>query len=121
MLMKDNKKSKYAHEMQRIKDLSALNRVLKKGDIENALLSNATKDSETISDNVIDNMLDQVEKGKNNQRDLEIVERLTSETKGGRVTKKTNVRIKKVGKKVKVQRKVHMKKTQKKGKKAGRR
>lgn len=112
--MKDNKKSKYALEMQRIKDLSALNRVLKKGDIENALLSNATKDSETISDNVIDSMLDQVEKGKTNQRDIEVVERLTKETGTARMSKRKTTRIRKVGKKIRVQRKVHIKKTPKK-------
>ncbi|MDE1762575.1 MAG: hypothetical protein KGH78_05320, partial [Candidatus Micrarchaeota archaeon] len=77
-------------------------------------LSNATKDSETISDSVIDNMLGQLDKGKaGSQRDLEIVERLTTETKDSRISKRKSVKVKRSGRSFSVRKKVHMKKMKK--------
>jgi hypothetical protein len=72
------KNSKYAAELAKIKELRALDAILKKGDIENALLSNSAKDSEPISDNVIDAILNSADAGKTGERDLKIIERLTT-------------------------------------------
>lgn len=78
MAAKKKKRGKYANELERLRELNAINEVLKKGDIENAALTNTSKDSETVSDNVIDNMLDRLNLDKNSTRDLQIVERLSS-------------------------------------------
>jgi hypothetical protein len=78
--MKPNakKKGKYADELEKLRELNAIKQVLKKSDIENAALTNTSKDSETVSDNAIDNMLDQLNLEKNSNRDLEIIESLSS-------------------------------------------
>lgn len=79
--MKNKKKGKYADELERLKELSAIEEVLKKSDIENAALTNTSKDSETVNDNVLDNMLEQLNINKNANKDLEIVENLTRNVK----------------------------------------
>lgn len=76
---KNQKRGKYANELEKLRELSAIKEVLKKSDIENAALTNTSKDSETVNDNVIDNMLNQLQIDKNSNRDLEIVESLASQ------------------------------------------
>jgi len=61
--------------------------VLKKSDIENAALTNASKDSEVVSDSSIDNMLDQLNLNRNSTKDLGIVEGL-SRQRGSKVEAK---------------------------------
>ena len=90
MAAKGKKGSKYAHELERLKELNAINEVLKKSDIENAALTNTSKDSETVNDNVIDNMLDQLNINKNATKDLEIVESLASSVKSDKKIPKSN-------------------------------
>ncbi|MGD0728718.1 MAG: hypothetical protein ABR981_01440 [Candidatus Micrarchaeaceae archaeon] len=79
--MKSKKRSsgKYANELAKLKELNAIKEVLKKSDIENAALTNTSKDSETVNDNVVDNMLDELNLNKNAHRDLEIIESLTAQ------------------------------------------
>ncbi len=72
-------KGKYAVELERLRELNAINEVLKKSDIENAALTNTSKDSETVNDNVLDNMLDQLNVNKNSGRDLSIVESMAGQ------------------------------------------
>jgi len=80
--MASNKRSKYAAELERIRTLNAIKEVLKKSDIENAALTNTSKDSETVSDNSINNMLNELNLDKNSTKDLEIVEALAVQKKG---------------------------------------
>jgi len=70
---KFSKRGRYARELERLRELNAINEVLKKGDIENAALTNASKDSEVVSDSSIDNMLAQLNIDKNSSKDLEII------------------------------------------------
>jgi len=79
------KKGKYSKELEKLKELNAINEVLKKSDIENAALMNTSKDSEVVSDNSIDNMLSQLNLERNSAKDLEIVEKLSKKNnaKGG--------------------------------------
>lgn len=79
--MKGRKRDKYAAELAKIKEFRALDTILKKGDIENALLTNTAKESEPVSENVIDSILNSVNKGKVGERDLELIEKLTTKTK----------------------------------------
>lgn len=115
-------KGKYANELERLRELNAIKEVLKKSDIENAALTNTSKDSETVNDNVVDNMLAQLQIDKNSSKDLEIIESLTAENRRtnliNQLKKRQNkkpVKITKQGKIKKVQTKKSA--TKKKGKK----
>ena len=79
--MEKKRRGKYAAELAKIREFKILDTILKKGDVENALLSNTSKDSEPVSDTVIDAMLNSVEKGKVGERDMELIEKLTTKTK----------------------------------------
>ena len=79
--MASKKRGKYAAELARIKELSTLEMILKKGDVENALLTNSAKESEPVSENVIDSMLNSVEKGKVGEKDMALIEKLTTKSK----------------------------------------
>ncbi len=70
------KGGKYAAELERLRELNAVKEVLSKSEIENAALTNTSKDSETISDSSVDRMLNQLNLGKNANKDLEIIESL---------------------------------------------
>ena len=73
------KKTNYSKEIEEIKRLKDLNVILKHGDMENALLSNAAKDSETINDNVIDNLLDKADsEDHGREKGLDVLTRLTT-------------------------------------------
>lgn len=114
---KGKAKGKYATELERLRALNAIKEVLKKGDIENAALTNTSKDSETVSDNVIENMLNQLNLNKNSAKDFEIVESLTSASGNGtRITKSTTTKIRSAKGKIKAKSKVHMVKRIKAGK-----
>jgi len=76
--MGGSKKGKYAAELARLKALNAVKEVLNKSDIENAALTNTSKDSETVSDNALNNKLDELNLDKNSAKDLEIIESLSA-------------------------------------------
>jgi hypothetical protein len=88
--MKGKKGGKYAAELAKIKEMKALDTILKKGDIENAMLTNSSKESEPVSDNVIDAILSASDKGKLGEHDLGVIEKLTTkkEARGSRKAKK---------------------------------
>jgi hypothetical protein len=89
--MGSKKSKKYAAELAKIKEFKILDSILKKGDVENALLSNTSKESEPVSETVIDSMLESVERGKGGERDMELIEKLTTNERkrprGGRKAK----------------------------------
>lgn len=73
-----SKRAKYSREVEEIRRMRDLSRILKAGDVENALLSNSAKDSETMNDNVLDNLLENANNvNRNSERGLELIERLT--------------------------------------------
>ena len=86
---KSKNKGKYADELAKLKELNAIKEVLKKSDIENAALTNTSKDSETVSDTAVNNMLDELNLDKNSSRDLEIVEGISSGKKAGNIKSKS--------------------------------
>ncbi|HIH50706.1 MAG: hypothetical protein ABSE71_01245 [Candidatus Micrarchaeaceae archaeon] len=91
-------RGRYAAELERLRDLNAINEVLKKSDIENAALTNTSKDSETVNDNVLDNMLDQLNVSKNANKDLGIVEGLANQKTTRATPVKRHARAPRVGK-----------------------
>ena len=78
MAQKD-KKGKYARELEKIKQMRALNNMLIKGDVENALLSGGTKDTDPVSDNVADALLNNLQQKEKNGKDIELVDELTED------------------------------------------
>lgn len=110
MAKNSSKKARLSKEVEEIRRLRDLNRILKAGDFENALLSNSAKDSETLNDNVYGALLDKADEEGRNAGGLEVIERLTMATGGGRITKQKNVKISRKGGKLRVSRKIHMKK-----------
>lgn len=108
--MAKNKNGKYANELEKIRMLKSINSVLKKGDVENALLSNSARDSEIVSDTVIEGMLDNLSSGRNPQKDIEVVEKLTRYGEGAEIRKSKIVKIQKRRGKIKVKRTTHIKK-----------
>ena len=108
-MAKGKKKGKYANEIKRLQELNAIKEVLKKSYIENAALTNTSKDSETVSDNVVNNMLNQLNLDRNATKDLEIVENLAAQEKNGSsIVKERRIKIKNTRKGVQARRKVHM-------------
>ncbi len=79
MAKKPKRGGRYASEIERLRELNAINEVLKKGEIENAALLNTSKESEIVSDNTLDNMLEQLNLNRNSGKDLEIIEGMSAE------------------------------------------
>jgi hypothetical protein len=105
---KGKNKSKYATELERLRALNAIKEVLKKGDIENAALTNTSKDSETVGDNTINTMLDELNLNKNSTRDLEIIEGLSSKGRDGSRTFRSSTKIKQTKAGIKARKKIHI-------------
>jgi hypothetical protein len=81
MVGMDQKKRRYQEELKRIKQLSAINKVLKKGDVENAFLNNADKETEISKDTAVERMLDVLEEERSSKKDLALLDSLvTGET-----------------------------------------
>ena len=57
-------KIKLDKELRELEELRRLDRIMKKETIEGIFLSNASRESETISDNVVEDILDKYRIGK---------------------------------------------------------
>ncbi len=95
MAQKD-KKGKYARELEKIKQMRALNNMLIKGDVENALLSGGTKDTDPVSDNVADALLNNLQQKEKNGKDIELVDELTEGSTKASATRKRHAAARKV-------------------------
>jgi hypothetical protein len=84
----DSKKKRYQEEIRRIKQLSAINKVLKKGDVENAFLNNADKETEISKDTAVERMLEDLQADKNEKKDLAMLDSLVSEETGTKPQRK---------------------------------
>lgn len=84
----DPKKKRFQEELMRIRQLSAINKVLKQGDVENAFLTNADKETEISKDTAVERMLEEMQASKSEKKDLELLESLVkSEIGSGKPTK----------------------------------
>ena len=64
------KKQDSKREIENLKRLREIEAMIQKGDIENAFVSNASKDSETVSNAVADDILNKLESEKIDTRDI---------------------------------------------------
>lgn len=118
--MVNPKKARLSKEVEEIKRLKDINKILKIGDLENALLSNAAKDSESLNDNVLDSLLQGAGAEKTNDKGLEVLQRLITKTGGAEVLREKRVKVSRSRGKIKVKRVLHMVKRKGSGKKAKR-
>ena len=79
MVGMDPKKRRNQEELRRIRQLSAINKVLKKGDVENAFLNNTDKETEISKDTAVERMLEELQTDKSERKDLELLDNLVSE------------------------------------------
>ena len=75
----DSKKKRFQEELKRIQQLSAINKVLKKGDVENAFLNNTDKESEVSKDTAVERMLEGLQSGKGDRKDMELLDSLVKD------------------------------------------
>lgn len=75
----DSKRKRFQEELKRIKQLSAINKVLKKGDVENAFLNNTDKETEISKDTAVERMLEELQSDKSERKDLELLDSLVTE------------------------------------------
>jgi hypothetical protein len=69
-------KEKLNKELEELEELRKLDKIMKKESIEGLFLSNASKDSETIRDTVVDEILDKYRINTEDQRNIDTIERL---------------------------------------------
>ena len=79
MVWMDSKKKRYQEEIRRIRQLGAINKVLKKGDVENAFLNNADKETEISKDTAVERMLEELQADKSEKKDLAMLDSLVGE------------------------------------------
>ena len=94
-------KGRYEAELKRIRELSTLSKMLKKGDVESALLSEIERDSESGSVRSTDELINKLmEEDKNavEEKNLEIIEKLPTGGKEVKISKKVRKAQKKESK-----------------------
>ena len=79
----DPKNRRYQKELERIRQLEAINKVLKKGDVENAFLNNADKETEISKDTAVERMLEELQSAKSERKDIEMLDTLVKEEVAG--------------------------------------
>jgi hypothetical protein len=114
------RKARLSKELEEIKRMRELGQILKVGDVENALLSNAAKDSETVNENVLDTLLSNANASQPSANALEVIERLTTTNNlGETIVKSKRIRVQKTKRgKLKVKRMFHFIKKRSPGAKA---
>lgn len=80
MANKSSKKSKYSDEISKIKQLKVITKVLERGDVENAFLNSADKDSEGMQDIAVERMLNDL-KPAGADNEAKVIDYLTSSPK----------------------------------------
>ena len=73
------KPGKNSKEIEQIHMLKSINQMLKSSDMENALISNSARDSETVPDAVVDEMLGRISADRERSRAMLDVEKLAGE------------------------------------------
>lgn len=69
-------------EVEDLKKLREIEAMIKRGDIENAFVSNATKDSETVSEAAADEILNRLDSENVNTKDIDRIISLTTNKSG---------------------------------------
>ena len=84
-------KSKYADEIERIRALENITRIIKKSDVESAAVSNVGRETESSNESALDSLLDRLadeDRGRISESSLKEIENLTTGKKEFRIVKK---------------------------------
>lgn len=84
--MAKRRNGKYSKELEQLKMLKSINNMLKSSDMENALLSNSAKESETMPDSMVDEMLGNLSAERERNKDIFDVEKITRNAMGGQAS-----------------------------------
>ncbi len=68
-------------ELEKIRRMQSINSVLNKGNMENLLLYTSSKEGEAVSDTVMEGMLNELEKDRNVDKNISVIENLVDENK----------------------------------------
>ncbi|MGC8670041.1 MAG: hypothetical protein ACP5TL_02730 [Candidatus Micrarchaeia archaeon] len=81
---------KYKSELERIRALSMLSNIIKKGDVENVLFSEVERETESSSQSNLDSLIDKImedDKKSADDKKLELIEALTTGKKAVKMSK----------------------------------
>ncbi len=73
-----NKKKNVQEEIEGLKRLKEIESLIKKGDIENAFVSNVSKDSETVNNIMADDILNRIGSEKIDTKDVDSIVSMTA-------------------------------------------
>jgi hypothetical protein len=76
--MKPKAKKNDSKEIEQIRRLKELEGIIKKSDIENAFVSTASKDSESVSSNISDTIINRLAGERINEKELTLIEQMTT-------------------------------------------
>lgn len=76
--MKRRSSRENSKEIEQIRRMKSLEGIIKKNDIENAFVSTISKDSEAVSSNIADNIIGGLTSESINERELSLIEHLTT-------------------------------------------
>ncbi len=76
--MKRRSSRENSREIEQIRRMKNLEGIIKKNDIENAFVSTISKDSEAVSSNIADNIIGGLTSESINERELSLIEHLTT-------------------------------------------
>jgi hypothetical protein len=82
---------KYATEIERIRALENITRIINRSDVESAAVSNVGRETESSNESVLDSLLDKLaeeDKGRISETRLKEIENLTTGMKEVHITKK---------------------------------
>lgn len=83
--MKPKPRKEDSKEIEQIRRMKELEGIIKKSDIENAFVVTTSKDSETVSSNIADNIINKLSGERINERELSTIEHITmSEGRSGK-------------------------------------
>ena len=68
-------------ELEKIRRMQSINSVLNKGNMENLLLYTSSKEGEAVSDTVMEGMLNELEKDRNVDKNISVIENLVDDDK----------------------------------------
>lgn len=105
--MASGKKKKMEEELKQIRRLQSIKDVIDRSSAENTLLYTSSRENDSMSEDVIDNLLNRMSSDREANQDIRVVESLSKESKGRRITKTRSTSIRKGKKGVKVKRSVH--------------
>lgn len=75
--MVSDKAKRVKKELEQIKRIQTIKDVIDKNSSENLLLYTSSRENESLSDDVVDTMLNQMSGGKESDRNIKVVENLT--------------------------------------------